>query len=313
MLAVTTATTVAYTVRVPATSANLGPGFDALGIALSLHDEVTATLTDEPTQVHIEGEGAGELLTDDGHLVVVAMRETLSEIGKQKVGNKTVGIRLGCVNRIPQARGLGSSSAAIVAGVTLANALSGSPLSRQDELRIAGRIEGHPDNVAPCLLGGFTIAWSSDGAGARAVSLQPHPEVRPVLLVPANRGLTDQARAALPATVPFVDAAFNAGRSALLVHALTADPQRLFEATEDRLHQDYRAAAMPESAEMVRLLRSAGVAAVISGAGPSVLVLTPLPAGFDPGRRWLTHSLAAETGGAALRASNISDAVGHAE
>jgi homoserine kinase len=299
---------IAYTVRVPATSANLGPGFDALGLALGLYDEVTAALTDEPTHVRIEGEGAGELLTDDSHLVVKAMRETLSEIG-----GTTVGIRLNCVNRIPQARGLGSSSAAIVAGVTLANALTGSRLSRQDELRIAARLEGHPDNVAPCLLGGFTIAWMSGGAGARAVSLQPHPYVRPALLVPANRGLTEQARAALPSAVPHADAAFNAGRSALLVHALTADPGLLFEATEDRLHQDYRAEAMPASAEMVRLLRSVGVAAVISGAGPSVLALTPLPSGFDPGRRWLTHSLAAETGGAALSASNISGAVGHAE
>ena len=307
MLTVTAATT-AYTVRVPATSANLGPGFDALGLALSLYDEVTACLTDEPTQVRIEGEGAGELPTDDSHLVVKAMRETLSEIGE-----KTVGIRLGCVNRIPQARGLGSSSAAIVAGVRLANALTGARLSKQDELRIAARLEGHPDNVAPCLLGGFTIAWMSGGAGARAVSLQPHPYVRPALLVPTNRGLTEQARAALPATVPHADAAFNAGRSALLVHALTTDPELLFEATEDRLHQDYRAEAMSASAEMVRLLRSVGVAAVISGAGPSVLALTPLPSGFDPGRRWLTHSLAAETGGAALRASNISGAVGHAE
>ncbi|HZM75623.1 MAG TPA: homoserine kinase [Candidatus Limnocylindrales bacterium] len=304
----TTAVTNAYTVRVPATSANLGPGFDALGLALSLYDEVTAALTDEPTRVHIEGEGAGELLTDDSHLVVKAMRETLSEIG-----DKTVGITLSCVNRIPQARGLGSSSAAIVAGVTLANALTGSRLSRPDELRIAARLEGHPDNVAPCLLGGFTIAWMSGGAGARAVSLQPHPHARPTLLVPTNRGWTEQARAALPPTVPYADAAFNSGRSALLVHALTADPELLFEATEDRLHQDYRAAAMPASAEMVRRLRSVGVAAVISGAGPSVLALTSLPSGFDPGRRWLTHSLAAETSGAVLSASNISNAVGHAE
>jgi homoserine kinase len=299
--------TIAYTVRVPATSANLGPGFDALGLALDLHDEVTATLTDEPTSVEIEGEGAGELLTDDSHLIVHTIRETLAEIGR-----KAEGIRLKCVNRIPQARGLGSSSAAIVAGVTLANALSGGALSRQDELRIAARIEGHPDNVAPCLLGGFTIAWMG-GGGARAVSLQPHPFIRPALLVPTNRGLTAQARAALPNMVPHHDAAFNAGRSALLVHALTTDPDLLFDATEDRLHQDYRAAAMPASAEMVRLLRSVGVAAVISGAGPSVLALTALPSGFDPGRRWLTHTLAAETGGAALRAGNISFTFGHAE
>jgi homoserine kinase len=200
-----------------------------------------------------------------------------------------------------------------VAGVTLANALCGARLSRQDELRIAARLEGHPDNVAPCLLGGFTIAWMAAASGARAVSLPPHPRVRPTLLVPADRGLTEHARAALPATVPHRDAAFNAGRSALLVHALTAEPELLFEATEDRLHQDYRAAAMPASAEMVRLLRGAGVAAVISGAGPSVLTLTPLPSGFQPGPHWLAHSLAAETGGVTLSPSNISGAVGHAE
>jgi len=299
--------TIAYTVRVPATSANLGPGFDALGLALSLYDEVTAAVTDQPTQVEVTGEGEGELLTDDRHLVVHAMRETFAEVGKQPVG-----VLLRCANRIPQARGLGSSSAAIVAGVALANALSGSPLGPREQLRIAARLEGHPDNVAPCLLGGFTIAWMTGGA-AKAVSMAPHPDIRPTLLVPANRGLTSEARAALPSTVPHSDAGFNAGRSALLVHALTSDPSVLFEATEDRLHQDYRAAAMPASAELVRLLRGVGVAAVISGAGPSVLALTALPPRFDPGRRWLTHSLAAETGGARVTPGNISSTFGHAE
>ncbi len=291
---------ISYTVRVPATSANLGPGFDSLGLALTLHDEITATLTDGPTKVEVTGEGAGELLADDRHLVVYAMRETFAEIARPQ----PTGIELRCVNRIPQARGLGSSSGAIVAGVTLANALSGGPLDRAGELRIAGRIEGHPDNVAPCLLGGFTIAWTAGGA-AKAVSLAPSTDIRPTLLVPANQGFTKEARAALPKTVPHADAAFNAARSALLVHAMTTDPALLFEATEDRLHQDYRAGSMPASAEMVRQLRALGVAAVISGAGPSVLALTSLPPGFEPGRRWLTHSLAAETGGAMIQAGNI--------
>ncbi|HCT79317.1 MAG TPA: homoserine kinase [Micromonosporaceae bacterium] len=290
--------TIAYTVRVPATSANLGPGFDSLGLALSLYDEVTAAISDT-TSVEISGEGAGELATDEKHLVVQAMRETFAEIGEQPAG-----IKLTCVNSIPQARGLGSSSAAIVAGVTLANALAGSPLGKDDELRIAGRLEGHPDNVAPCLLGGFTIAWTGS-SGARAVSMPPHELVSPAVLVPANKGLTAEARAALPVTVPHADAAFNAARSALLVHALTQAPELLFEATEDRLHQDYRAPGMPETAALVRRLRELGVAATVSGAGPTVLALTPLPVGFVPGEGWLTHALAAQIGGAAVRAGNI--------
>lgn len=308
--------TIAYTVRVPATSANLGPGFDALGLALTLYDEVTAAVTDQPTTVEVVGEGAGELLTDDRHLVVYAMRETFAEIGQSGRERGTVkqptGVQLRCVNGIPQARGLGSSSAAIVAGVTLANALAGGPLSKQDELRIAGRIEGHPDNVAPCLLGGFTIAWMVGGV-AKAVSIPSDSTVKPTIFVPANHGLTSQARAALPATVPHSDASFNAGRSALLVHALTSDPSLLFEATEDRLHQDYRAAAMPASAELVRLLRGVGVAAVISGAGPSVLALTPVPHRFEPGRRWLTHTLAAEISETRVEPGSMSPRFGHAE
>lgn len=304
--------TIAYTALVPATSANLGPGFDSLGLALGLYDEVTAAVIDGPTKVEVAGEGAGELLTDDRHLVVQAMRQTFDEID----GKQPTGIRLRCVNNIPQARGLGSSSAAIVAGVALANALAGQPLGKEDELRIAGRIEGHPDNVAPCLLGGFTIAWTFGGTAggtAKAVSMAPHPGVELAVLVPANRGFTAEARASLPETVPHEDAAFNASRSALLVHAMTRDPSLLFEATQDRLHQDYRAAAMPASAELVGVLRDARVAAVISGAGPSVLALTPLPGGFDPGPPWLTHMLTVEIGGRRVRSGNISSTFGHAD
>ncbi|MEV4411089.1 homoserine kinase [Catellatospora sp. NPDC049609] len=290
----------AYTVLAPATSANLGPGFDALGLALDLCDEVTAWVTEDgKTSVEVTGEGAGELPQDETHLIVRAMRDTFAELGVQPAG-----LALHCRNRIPQARGLGSSSAAITAGVTLANALAGGRLTRADEVRIAGRLEGHPDNIAPCLLGGFTIAWTEPG-GARAVSLPVAPEIRPTVLVPAVRGLTEQARAALPATVPHPDAAFNAGRSALLVHALTAAPGLLFEATEDRLHQGYRAAGMPQTAELVARLREAGVAAVVSGAGPSVLALSPLPSGFDLGGSWLAHTLPVFAGGARVSAGRI--------
>lgn len=290
----------AYTVHAPATSANLGPGFDALGLALDLCDEVTAWVAEDgKTSVEVTGEGAEDLPADDTHLVVRAMRETFAELGAQPEG---IGLR--CHNRIPQARGLGSSSAAIVAGVTLANALAGGPLSRADEVRLAGRIEGHPDNVAPCLLGGFTIAWT-EPSGARAVALPVAGQIRPTVLVPAVRGLTAHARAALPATVPHADAAFNAGRSALLVHALTGAPGLLFEATEDRLHQGYRAAGMPETAALVAALREAGVAAVVSGAGPSVLALSPLPSGFELDGSWLAHTLAVFAGGARVSAGRI--------
>lgn len=259
------------TVRVPATSANLGPGFDALGLALSLHDEVQAHVTGGGVTVEVIGEGAGDLPGDETHLVVRAMRRVFDELGERPAG-----LALRCRNRIPQARGMGSSSAAIVAGVTLARALvtdGAERLDRHGLLRIAAELEGHPDNVAPCLLGGMTIAWTED-AGAAAVRVDPADPIRPFVFVPEERGLTEVARAALPATVPHADAALNAGRAALLVHAITVDPRHLFAATEDRLHQRYRAASMPGSAGLVASLRAEGVAAVISGAGPSVLALT---------------------------------------
>lgn len=308
-------------VRVPATSANLGPGFDALGLALALYDEVTAWVTDGGCQVEVTGEGAGELPTDERHLIVRAMYETFDVLG-----GRPPGIAISCVNRIPQARGLGSSSAAIVAGVHLARALvvdGDQRLDRAGLLRIAARLEGHPDNVAPCLLGGFTIAWmepegdgvgaekasSAPGSGARAVSLMPAPAIQPTVFVPQERGLTEVARAALPATVPHAHAAWTAGRAALLVHALTTDPTLLLPATEDWLHQGYRASAMPATAALVSALRAAGVAAVVSGAGPSVLALTPVPSDFDPGMGWSAQTLAIDVTGARIETAIL----GHAE
>lgn len=290
------------TVRVPASSANLGPGFDALGLALALHDEVCAHLTDGPTRVTVTGEGAGELPTDERHLVVRAMRATFEVLGVPPPA-----AALTCHNRIPQARGLGSSSAAIVAGVLLARALvaGGSErLSDADALRIAARLEGHPDNVAACLLGGFTIAWGG-AEEARAARLEPDRRVRPAVFVPADTGLTATARAALPATVPHPDAAHAAGRAALLVHALTAAPDLLPDATEDRLHQRYRAPGMPATAALVDKLRAAGVAAVVSGAGPTVLALSPVPSGFDPGAEFRRWDLAVDLDGAAVRAGML--------
>ncbi|MFJ8829576.1 homoserine kinase [Micromonospora aurantiaca] len=291
----TTFTTGPVRVRVPATSANLGPGFDALGLALGRHDDVTAEVTDGGVRVSVTGEGAGELPSDERHLIVTAMRATFDALGAQPAG-----LALECVNRIPQARGLGSSSAAIVAGVLAARALVAGGEQRMDDdaaLRLAAELEGHPDNVAPCLLGGFTIAWTEPG-GARAVSLPVAPAVRPTVFVPAERGLTSVARAALPATVPHADAASNAGRAALLVHALTADPALLLPATVDRLHQEQRAPGMPATAALVGELRAAGVAAVVSGAGPTVLALSEVPAGFRLGTDWRRWELPIDVSGA---------------
>ncbi|MEV0876235.1 homoserine kinase [Micromonospora echinofusca] len=293
-------------VRVPATSANLGPGFDALGLALALHDDVAAEVTAQGVTVAVAGQGAGELPTDDRHLVVRAMRAAFDVLGGQPPG-----LAVECVNRIPQARGLGSSSAAIVAGVLLARALVTDGEARLDDdaaLQLAARIEGHPDNVAPCLLGGFTLAWT-EPSGARAVSLPVADGVRPVVFVPAERGLTAAARAALPATVPHVDAALNAGRAALLVHALTADPALLLPATVDRLHQDYRAPGMPGTAALVKALREAGVAAVVSGAGPTVLALSDPPEGFEAGTGWQVRRLDPDGRGAQVARGRL----GHAE
>ena len=262
----------AVRVRVPATSANLGPGFDALGLALGLHDELTAQVRSGGIAVSVTGEGAGELPADESHLVVTAMLETFGLLGERPPG-----IALRCHNRIPHARGLGSSSAAIVAGIRLARALVAGGADRLDAaaaLRLAAALEGHPDNVAACLLGGLTLAWTQE-AGACAVRLPLSPAVHPLVFVPERRGLTAAARAALPTTVDHRDAAFALARTALLTHALARAPELLLVATEDRLHQPYRAAAMPETAALVARLRQVGVPAVVSGAGPSVLALLP--------------------------------------
>ncbi|GAA2206068.1 homoserine kinase [Nonomuraea monospora] len=260
-------------IRVPATSANLGPGFDALGLALSLHDEVRATLTGERgVHVTVEGEGAGEVDSGEGHLVVKAMRKAFERMGVPQ----PEGIRLHCRNRIPHARGLGSSSAAVCAGILAARALADSELSDDDVYALATEMEGHPDNVAPCLAGGLTISWSDHDGLPRMVRLAPDQRVRPVVVVPSTRLSTEAARGLLPKDVPHKDASFNAGRAALLIAALTRRPERelLLAATEDRLHQGYRAPAMRASADLVERLRAVGVPAVVSGAGPTVLAFS---------------------------------------
>jgi homoserine kinase len=263
----------AVRVRVPATSANLGPGFDALGLALTLYDDVEAWISPSGLAIEISGEDlatAGEV-----HLVVRAMRAAFAVTGSQPSG---IGLR--CVNRIPHGRGLGSSAAAVVAGILAARALSGSGAGKLPDdalLGLATDLEGHPDNVAACLAGGLTIAWSAPG-GPRLARLEPAPWVTPVVCVASAAVRTDVARGLLPELVPHRDAAANAGRSALLVAALTepggepADRTAvLLDATRDWLHQDYRASAMPDTHALVHGLRAAGLPAVVSGAGPSVL------------------------------------------
>ncbi|WP_204286639.1 homoserine kinase [Microbispora amethystogenes] len=264
-------------VRVPATSANLGPGFDSLGLALDLYDEVEAAISDSPgVRIEVEGHGAGELDDGEGHLVVRTMRATFDRMGFAQ----PAGVELRCRNRIPHARGLGSSSAAICAGILAARALArrrgAEDLPDADVFALATELEGHPDNVAPCLAGGLTIAWTDQSGVASMVKLTPHEDVRPVALIPDFRLSTEEARGLLPKDVPHSDAAANAGRAALLVAALTGRPEPglLLAATEDRLHQKYRAPAMPRTADLVRRLRTAGVPAVVSGAGPTVLALT---------------------------------------
>ena len=259
-------------VRVPATSANLGPGFDALGLALGVWDEVSVRAVAGETTVRVTGEGAGELPDDEAHLVVRALRAGLEHAGAPQAG-----LELVCHNAIPHGRGMGSSAAAVVAGLVAARGLVSEPEALDDDavLALATQIEGHPDNAAPALFGGATAAWvDADGPHAAAIPLDD--AFTPTVLVPVDQLLTHTARAVLPGEVPHRDAAFNVARTALLVLALGGRRDLLMAGTQDRLHQHYRADAMRGTAEAVRALREAGWPAVVSGAGPSVLVLDDL-------------------------------------
>jgi homoserine kinase len=261
-------------VSVPATSANLGPGFDSLGLALSLRDELEAQVTEAGLVVEVEGAGADGIPRDESHLVVRAMRAAFAAMDATPPG-----LRLACTNSIPHARGLGSSSAAIVGGLCLARGLvAGGTLLMDDDavFRLAARLEGHPDNVAPALFGGFLISGQDDGAFWAARSAVD-PRVGAVVFVPPTPVSTQLARGLLPDAVPHADAAANAGRTSLLVAALAGQPEHLYRATRDYLHQEYRRAAMPESLALVDALRADGVAAIVSGAGPSVLAFSDGP------------------------------------
>ena len=274
------------TVKVPATSANLGPGFDTLGMALSYYDELEVEAVDGTgAVVEVIGEGAGVVPTDASNLVVRSIAYTF-----EKFGQPVPAFKLKAHNIIPHGRGMGSSGAAVVSGIVAAQGLLQGvvTMSAEDLLEIATELEGHPDNVAPALFGGLTIAWE-DEEGPHFKKLFVHRGVSPLELVPTFTMSTELARSLQPASVPHDDAVFNVSRSALLIAALTQSPELLLAATEDRLHQGYRAAAMPETDALVRLLRENGHAAVVSGAGPSVLVLAS-----DPAERVAAAKLAAE-------------------
>ncbi|GHH53744.1 homoserine kinase [Streptomyces candidus] len=298
-------------VRVPATSANLGPGFDAFGLSLGLYDDVVVRVADSGLHIDIAGEGADTLPRDERHLLVRSLRTAFDALGGQPRGLEIV-----CANRIPHGRGLGSSSAAICAGIMAARAVTtGGDAKLDDEalLELATEIEGHPDNVAACLLGGFTLAWM-DGGAARAIRLDPSDSIVPVVFVPSRPVLTEAARGLLPRTVPHVDASANAGRAALLVEALTRRPELLLPATEDRLHQEYRTPAMPESVALVNRLRADGVPAVVSGAGPTVLALVDEPAADKvvraAGDGWAAERLSLDAAGASVLPLAPQDASG---
>lgn len=279
----------AVKVTVPASSANLGPGFDTLGLAVDFTDVVEVEATDSGLEVIVHGEGEGEVPLDERHLVVRAVRAGLREAGA------TVrGLKITCHNVIPHSRGLGSSAAAAVAGVVAASGLAGDPtperptgaLDDDTLIQLAASFEGHPDNAAASVLGGGVISWTNipvDGRSApeyRAVGVPVAESVLATALIPDFHASTEAVRRVLPSDVSHVDARFNVSRAALLPVALSRHPELLWEATRDRLHQPYRAEVLPVSSEWVNRLRNLGYPAFLSGAGPTVVVLSTEP--VDP-------------------------------
>ena len=263
------------TVKVPATTANLGPGFDTLGLALALYDELTVTVREQPgATVQVSGVGEGEVPTDESNLVVRAIAHAFAAYDQPMPG-----LDLVARNVIPHGRGLGSSGAAIVSGIMAARGLLDGivDIDALGLLALATEMEGHPDNVAPCLFGGLTIAWVTE-EGPQFKKLIVHRGVSPLVLVPQATMSTALARSLQPESVPHADAIFNVSRSTLLIAALIQSPELLLAATEDRLHQNYRAEAMPDTSRLIGLLREQGFPAVVSGAGPSILVLCSDPA-----------------------------------
>ena len=262
------------TVTVPGSSANLGPGFDTLGLAVGIYDTVEVEVTDSGLEVEIFGEGADDLPRDNSHLVVKAIRS-----GLKAADVEAPGLRVVCHNTIPQSRGLGSSAAAAVAGVVAANTLAGSPLSTDEVVQLSSEFEGHPDNAGASVLGGGVVSWTEipvDGSKPqyRAVRIPVEESIKAIALVPNFHASTNAVRKVLPSHVTHTDARFNVSRTAVMTAALQHHPELLWEGTRDRLHQPYRADVLPVTAEWVNRLRNRGHAAYLSGAGPTALVLT---------------------------------------
>lgn len=265
-------------VTVPASSANLGPGFDTLGLAVSLYDTVEVEVVASGLSVEVFGEGQGELPLDGSHLVVKALRAGLKAADAHAPGLKVV-----CHNSIPQSRGLGSSAAAAVAGVCAANGLAGCPLSNEQLVQLSSAFEGHPDNAAASVLGQAVVSWTEipvDGRTEpqyRAVTIPVAESIMATALVPNFHASTEAVRRVLPTDVTHLDARFNVSRCAVMTVALQHHPELLWEGTRDRLHQPYRADVLPVTAEWVNRLRNRGYAAYLSGAGPTVMVLSTEP------------------------------------
>lgn len=263
-------------VRVPASTANLGPGFDCLGLALGIYDEVAVTVRGTGVSVDVRGEAAADVPRDERHLVARAVAR-----GLDFAGVSAPGLHLDCVNAIPHSRGLGSSAAAVVGGLAAASALllaaGREALTDAELVQLAGEFEGHPDNAAASVLGGGVVTWTDTDGRYFGRRLPLHPDLVATAFVPQVESSTSVTRGLLPDVVPRADAVFNLSRAALGVVALTVDPGCLMAATEDRLHQPYRAEAMAPTADLVEQLRRHGHAATVSGAGPSVVVLGTAP------------------------------------
>ena len=295
-------------VQVPATSANLGPGFDCLGLALTMFDRYIAQVQDEPgVDVDVTGEGADDVARNDKNLVIKAMYK-----GFEFLGGKPRGIALRQLNVIPHGRGLGSSASAIVGGLSLARALvlgGNERMSDEAMLVLANEMEGHPDNGAAAIYGGANIAWQDMQRGAtvaQSVHIEVDARIGALAFIPATSVATSKARKMLPESITHSDAVRNSSNAALLVHALEHRPDLLHTATADFLHQSYRKEAMPQSFALLTKLRNAGVAAFISGAGPTVLVLhTGGPSEAEELRRAAGDKFIATELGIARQGANV--------
>lgn len=265
-------------VKVPASSANLGPGFDTLGLALSLYDHVEVEVVESGLEVVVSGEGEGEVPLDERHLVVKALRAAL------KAADVTAsGLRVVCTNAIPQSRGMGSSASAAAAGVAAANGLADFALDNDTMVQLASTFEGHPDNAAASILGAGIVSWTNtpiDGRTAPqyfARRIEVHPDIKATAFIPDFHASTEAVRRVLPSDISHLDARFNVSRTAVMTVALRDDPSLLWEGTRDRMHQTYRAEVLPVTAEWVNRLRNLGYPAYLSGAGPTIMVLSTNP------------------------------------